>query len=306
MVVVTRELAHHGILGQRWGIRRFQNKDGSLTDLGRKRLDKKALKRDGGEYQKQQTEFNKETVIAKGDYETALKHLEVFTEKELDTIIERQGKASKLRDFRVSELEKERKRVADERKEKFNQIERVTKAIGSISDATTKSVSLWNNIAKVSNTFFDTNLPLIGDGNKKNDNDSGSDDSSDNKNKSDSKSNKNKGDSSNNQKNNSSNNSSNNNSSSNQNSDNSSKGNSSESSKKSDNPSNAKAVQAIQWTKVTEDQGKAAVRSVSLQPVSRATREADVKNGEDYVRFNSVAKASLFGFNKTDWKKESV
>ena len=31
------ELTHHGILGQRWGIRRFQNKDGSLTSEGRKR-----------------------------------------------------------------------------------------------------------------------------------------------------------------------------------------------------------------------------------------------------------------------------
>ena len=29
-------LAHHGIKGQRWGVRRFQNKDGSLTTLGRK------------------------------------------------------------------------------------------------------------------------------------------------------------------------------------------------------------------------------------------------------------------------------
>lgn len=27
-------LAHHGILGQKWGIRRFQNEDGSLTDEG--------------------------------------------------------------------------------------------------------------------------------------------------------------------------------------------------------------------------------------------------------------------------------
>ena len=31
------ELYHHGIKGQRWGIRRFQNKDGSLTAEGIKR-----------------------------------------------------------------------------------------------------------------------------------------------------------------------------------------------------------------------------------------------------------------------------
>lgn len=34
---VSSELYHHGIKGQRWGVRRYQNPDGSLTDEGRRR-----------------------------------------------------------------------------------------------------------------------------------------------------------------------------------------------------------------------------------------------------------------------------
>lgn len=36
----NNSLAHHGILGQKWGIRRYQNYDGSYTQAGMKRYNK--------------------------------------------------------------------------------------------------------------------------------------------------------------------------------------------------------------------------------------------------------------------------
>lgn len=39
------ELAHHGILGMKWGIRRYQNPDGSLTEAGKERYYKNGRNR---------------------------------------------------------------------------------------------------------------------------------------------------------------------------------------------------------------------------------------------------------------------
>lgn len=62
MTYESTYLCHHGIKGQKWGIRRFVDADGSLTSAGRKRYDKEV-----NNYQQLITsKFNK----AKMDYPT--------------------------------------------------------------------------------------------------------------------------------------------------------------------------------------------------------------------------------------------
>lgn len=60
-------LEHHGILGQKWGVRRFQNKDGSLTAEGKKKYQKKYDKlMDEAESSLKRTEFGR-TIRAYND-----------------------------------------------------------------------------------------------------------------------------------------------------------------------------------------------------------------------------------------------
>lgn len=52
-------LTHHGIKGQRWGVRRFQNEDGSLTNAGKKKQARIEKKEAGKQQRKELHKLNK-------------------------------------------------------------------------------------------------------------------------------------------------------------------------------------------------------------------------------------------------------
>lgn len=64
-------LQHHGIKGQKWGVRRFQNPDGSLTPAGKKRASKeyeKAAKAVTSKLAKNQTRMYVDAYNKAADY----------------------------------------------------------------------------------------------------------------------------------------------------------------------------------------------------------------------------------------------
>ena len=69
-------LAHHGIKGQKWGIRRYQNEDGSLTNLGRQRRgisDKKVTDKIKDAVQKRKEKKKETSEAEKAERHEALK-----------------------------------------------------------------------------------------------------------------------------------------------------------------------------------------------------------------------------------------
>lgn len=101
------ELYHYGVLGMKWGVRRYQNKDGSLTAKGKKRYSSDAPDTSKSD-KKENTKPKKKSVSEMSDEELtkAIKRLEIEKRYRDLTKESRQSEISKGRAFANRVIEK--------------------------------------------------------------------------------------------------------------------------------------------------------------------------------------------------------
>jgi hypothetical protein len=90
------KLYHHGILGQKWGVRRYQNADGTLTAAGKARQDKKDSKWAQKNYDK----------IYNKTYNKSSKEMNQYVKKELNSKYSEQVKSGKVSKSYINDYNK--------------------------------------------------------------------------------------------------------------------------------------------------------------------------------------------------------
>lgn len=97
----NNELMHHGVRGMKWGVRRYQNKDGSLTAAGKKRYEKEMARL----REEQKTLKNKQATKAKLDKLNSMKEDVERQKRELNGDSKPISKMSRTKEVRKSPKE---------------------------------------------------------------------------------------------------------------------------------------------------------------------------------------------------------
>jgi len=160
--VYSNEIYHYGIPGMKWGIRRFQNRDGSLTKAGIRRYGTvENLERGMTKKQAAEHDEAKKAAINSGKTAEVQKFSSELTREEIAYAVQRIRDEQTLSDLRAKDV------AAGQQK-----VKAIIDAGGQLKSAGETVKNLYNLVAQANNAFNkDHKMPIIGadDNNRKGD-----------------------------------------------------------------------------------------------------------------------------------------
>lgn len=162
-------LAHFGILGMKWGVRRYQNKDGSLTNLGRKRY--KGLveydssgkpvsdKAQGTANTLARTSAEKDFKAGKSVFDNSSNAAQKL--KEINSIASDKKRAKKLKKLKISEMSDQELRDAVNRMQLEDNFSRLaSERIATGREKTGELLAVAGNVLAIGGTIASIALAI--------------------------------------------------------------------------------------------------------------------------------------------------